>query len=276
MSIPKRHFYHKQHYDLDFINKKMILKPDFHQKLLTKSLWNKFGFKKVTGSLVGDVLEVDDFKSQFGAFVKIAWCGIPVLDRKYVDAGIAIEPMVINALEEVTKKSIQTFNPAEYEFDYFKDKDEIIGGIPDGFINQDQIILEIKTTGEKNYQNWNLYGIPAGYLKQAQIYTYLMGVKEYWIVATFLKEQDYLDPQNYPIRQRILKNYRFQINLAQVQDDIDKIKQWYLEFTQSGISPQWNDHKDQDLIEWLKCENEQQYLELLEKWKQEGKFVESE
>ena len=44
----------------------------------------------------------------------------------------------------------------------------------------------------------------------------------------------------------------------------------------SGISPQWNDHKDQDLIEWLKCENEQQYLELLEKWKQAGKFVESE
>ena len=274
MKVPKRHFYNNQDYYLDYQNQVMVLKPEFHDKLLKKTLWNKFGFKKVGGSLVGEVLEVDDFKSQFGAFSKIAWCGLPVLDEKYIRAGVAIEPLVIQVLKNVSKKEIQTFDPKAYDFDYFKDKDDIIGGIPDGFMVADQIILEIKTTGEKNYTNWALYGIPVGYLKQAQIYTYLMGVHDYWIVATFLKEEDYLDPQNYPIKQRRLKNYRFKLNYDQVLDDIKKIKTWYQHYTTSGISPRWNDAKDHDLLEYLKCENEMQYLELMQRWKEEGKYVE--
>ena len=40
-----------------------------------------------------------------------------------------------------------------YDFDYFKDQDDIVGGIPDGFIERDKIIIEIKTTNEKNYDN---------------------------------------------------------------------------------------------------------------------------
>lgn len=274
MNIPKRHFYNKREYKLDFENKVMILNEEFHKKLLNKKLWNKFGFKKIGGSSVGDVLEVDDFKSQFGAFARISWCGLPILDSKYVDAGVAIEPKVIDVLKEVTKEEIQTFNPYDYNFDYFSEKDEIIGGIPDGFMKNKEIILEIKTTGEKNYSNWNEYGVPMSYLKQAQIYTYLMGVEEYWIVATFLKDEDYLNPNEYPIKKRKLKNFRFKINKAQVQDDIKKIKHWYEKHTLSGTSPIWDELKDSDLIDYLKCENEQEYIDLLSKWKKEGKFVE--
>lgn len=272
--IPKRHFYNNKNYKLDFENQVMILEKEFHDKLLNKKLWNQYGFKKIGGSSVGDVLEVDDFKSSFAAFARIAWCGLPVLDTKYIDAGIAIEIKVINALREVINKEIQTFNPKEYNYDYFSDKDEIIGGIPDGFIVDDKIILEIKTTGEKNYEKWSQYGVPAGYLKQAQIYSYLMGVEEYWIVATFLKDEDYKNPDEYPIKMRRLKNYRFKLNENQVIDDINKIKEWYINHTTSGISPKWDLKKDNDLIEYLKCENQEEYEQLLEKWKQEGKYVE--
>lgn len=272
-NIPKRHFYNNKEYRLDFKNKKMILSPEFHKMLLDKKLWGKFGFKKIGGSSVGEVLEVDSFKSQFSAFCRIVWCGLPILDRKYVDAGIAIEPKVINALEKVLKTKITTYQPEEYEFDYFSDKDEIIGGIPDGFIEESKIIIEIKTTGEKNYNNWNQFGVPNGYLKQAQIYSYLMGVDKFWIVATFLKEEDYLDPDNYPIEKRKLKNYKYAINREQVLDDIKKMKDWYYQYTKSGISPQWDEIKDEDLLLYLKCENQEQYIELLEKWKNEGKFI---
>ncbi len=272
-NIPKRHFYNNKDYKLDFENKKLILNKEFHEKLLKKTLWGKFGFKKIGGSSVGDVLEVDDFKSQFAAFCRMAWCGLPVLDRKYVDAGIAIEPMVISALESVLKTSVTTYQPEKYDYDFFKDKDDIIGGIPDGFIERDKIIIEIKTTGEKNYGKWEENNIPVGYLKQAQIYSWLMGVDKFWIVATFLKDEDYLNPSDYPIRKRKLKNYKFLVNKEQVYDDIKKIKEWYYEHTESGISPKWNDSKDADLIEYLKCEDEQQYIELLERWKKDGKFV---
>lgn len=272
-NIPKRHFYNKKDYQLDFNNKKLILSPELHKKLLKNELWGKFGFKKIGGSSVGDVLEVDDFKSQFLAFCRISWCSLPILDRKYVDAGIHIEPKVIAALEEVLNTKITIFPPEKYNFDYFSNKDDIIGGIPDGYIEEKKIILEIKTTGEKNYNNWETYGIPLGYLKQAQIYCYLMGVEKFWIVATFLKEEDYLDPANYPIQNRRLKNYKFLINKEQVQDDIKRIKDWYIHHTVIGVSPQWNDVKDKDLIDYLKCENEKEYIELLIKWKEEGKFV---
>ena len=274
-NIPKRHFYNNKDYKLDFNNKQLILNPELHEKLLNKKLWGKFGFKKIGGSSVGEVLEVDSYKSQFSAFCRIAWCGLPVLDKKYVNAGVAIEPKVISALEQVLKTKIKTFPPEQYDFDYFSDKDEIIGGIPDGFIENQKIIIEIKTTGEKNYENWNSFGIPNGYLKQAQIYSYLMGVDKFWIVATFLKDEDYTNPENYPIKERRLKNYKYEINKEQVMDDIEKMKKWYIEHTNSGISPKWDDVKDKDLLDYLKCSNEQEYIELLEKWKEEGKFVDN-
>ena len=61
--------------------------------------------------------------------------------------------MVIKAIEEKLNVKVETYPPEKYNYDYFSDKDEIIGGIPDGFIESQQIILEIKTTGEKNYMN---------------------------------------------------------------------------------------------------------------------------
>ncbi len=272
MKLSKRHFYNGVDYKLDEINKNVVLEPGFHQKLLAKKLWNKFGFKKIGGSSVGDVLETDDFKSQFAAFARMAWIGLPILDRKYVDAGIDIEPMVVDAIEKKLNLKVQTYDPVEYNFDYFADKDDVIGGLPDGFIEDKKIIIEIKTTGEKNYDNWNKYGVPIAYLKQAQLYSYLMGVEDFWIVATFLKETDYADAKSFPINQRQIKNYKYKINKAQIMDDITTIKSWYKEYTTSGISPQYDVVKDADLIEYLRCRNVTEYKTLLDKWSLEGKL----
>lgn len=271
-SISKRHFFNKKEYVLDLEKKVLILDKDFHQKLLNKSLWNKFGFKKIGGSSVGDVLETDGFKSQFVAFANMSWLGVPILDRKYVDAGIAIEPLVIDALNQVLKTKIETYDPYQYEFDFFKDKDDVIGGIPDGYYKEKNIIIEIKTTGKKNYESWNTFGIPLSYLKQAQLYCYLMGSKTYWIVATFLEEEDYLDPKNYPIKKRKIKNYKFDVDQHQAQDDVNKIKEWYSFYTRDGVSPQFDEKKDKDLIDYLLCENKDQYRTLLDRWKKEGKL----
>lgn len=272
MKLGKRHFYNGIDYKLDEVNKNVVLMSDFHNKLLNKNLWNKFGFKKIGGSSVGDVLETDDFKSQFAAFARMSWIGLPILDRKYVDAGIDIEPKVVEAIEDKLNLKVETFDPAKYNFDYFADKDDVIGGLPDGFIRDKKIIIEIKTTGEKNYDNWNKYGVPISYLKQSQLYSYLMGVEDFWIVATFLKEEDYADPKNFPIKERKIKNYKYKINKAQIIDDISLIKSWYMKYTKSGISPEYNSVKDADLIEYLRCKNESEYKELLDKWNLEGKL----
>ncbi len=272
MNEIKRHFYNGVEYEVDEVNKVVKLKPEFYEKLKDKKLWGRFGFKKIGGSSIGDVLKVDQYKSEFAAFARMAWIGLPILDRKYVDAGIAIEPKVIAAIEEQTGKKVTTYDPKKYNFDYFADKDEAVGGLPDGFIEEDKIVLEIKTTGAKNLEKWNRWGVPRGYVEQAQLYAYLMGVDKFSIVATFLEEEDYEKPEKYPIHKRKMKNWTFEVDKLSAQDSISKVKSWRNKMIETGVSPQWDPKIDNELIQWLKCSSPEEWEELKQKWIDEGKI----
>ncbi|CRH24684.1 Uncharacterised protein [Chlamydia trachomatis] len=56
------------------------------------------------------------------------------------------------------------------------------------------------------------------------MYAYLKKVDRFAIVATFLKEQDYIDPKNFPIEKRKIQTYAFNVNKEEVEDDIVQIK----------------------------------------------------
>lgn len=272
MAIIKRKYYNNVHYVLDKQTQTLRLTEEFHQTLLQKKLPFNRGFKKVGGSSLGDVLLTDSFKSQFAAFCNISNLGLPILDEKYIKAGVAIESKVIDVIRETSKKEVETFPPEKYNYDYFAGKDDVIGGIPDGFIPEMNLVLEIKTTGEKNWDKWQKDGPPLNYRKQAAQYAFLMGSKKYSIVATFLKEEDYENPENYPIRERKMKNWLFELNENEIKDDIAKIKKLYEEWTTSGVSPKYNPVIDSDLIKWLECENEQQWENLKNEWIRIGKY----
>lgn len=262
-----RKFYHKKDYFIDYENQVLILEPSFHQKLLNKKFGFNTGFKKVGGTLIGEVLGIDNFSSPFRAFVKISKLDMPILDTKYIDAGVAIEPLVIKAISEKLNVKIETFPPEKFNYDYFKE-DPIIGGIPDGFIQKTNTIIEIKTTGIKNFIKWGNKGenLPQKYIKQAQLYSFLKKAKKYAIVATFLEESDYENPSEFPIKNRHIKAYSFDVNENQVLDDIEKIKKWYNYYTKLGTSPKFNPVTDAQILEYLSCENEEQWKILWEKW----------
>lgn len=262
-----RKFYNNVDYCIDWENKVVKLHPDFHQKLLNKEFAFRTGFKKIGGSTIGEVLGLDDYSTPFRAFIKISKLDMPILDTKYVDAGQAIEPLVIEAIKIKTGFQIEVFPAAQYNYDYFKE-DPIIGGIPDGYIAETNTIIEIKTTGEKNMDKWGPKGenLPLKYLKQAQLYSYLKKANKFAIVATFLKEEDYINPSNYPIRQRKIQSYSYNVDTNQVEDDIIKIKQWYHKHTQSGISPEFDRKLDGEILEYLACENQEQWKLLYERW----------
>ncbi len=271
-NIVKRHFYNGTHYIINEENRTVEILPEFYEKLKLKKLWNRFGFKKIGGSSIGDVLLVDQFKSQFLAFCRLMWISIPILDRKYVDAGIAIEPKVIDVIKKMSGKNVQTFNPLKYNFDFFKNKDDVVGGLPDGFIEEDNLLIEIKTTGIKNLEKWETWGIPKAYHKQSQLYSYLMGADKYAIVATFLHEEDYDNPTNFPINKRVVKSWKFDLEVEKTKDDIERVKEWYKKFTNQRISPQYDVKLDSELLEWLKPRNVSEWEELKEKWILEGKI----
>lgn len=273
MANIKRKYFKNVHYTIDTETSTLKLLPEFHAVLLEKKLPFKRGFKKVGGSMLGDFLLTDKYKSQFAAFCNISNIGLPVLDEKYIKAGIAIEPLVINAIRESTNKEVQTFAPEKYNYDYFADKDPILGGVPDGFMPENNTIIEVKTTGEKNLESWKKSNPPINYLKQAAQYAYLMGADKYAIVATFLKDEDYKNPEDFPIKKRIIKNWIFDVNKRDVEDDIQKIKALYKEWTTSGVSPRFDNKIDNDLLLWLNCENEEQWELLKQNWILAKKYI---
>lgn len=266
-----RKYYNGVHYNVDEINQTVSLSFNFHKELLSFSKWK--GYKKLGGSSIPDVLQTDNFKTQFNAFCHISRIKMPILKRKYVNAGTIIEPMVFDALRSMHPDvEIENYRAEDYEYDFFKGKDDILGGVPDGYIPSKKTVLEIKTSGEKKMSEWEKE-VPPAYRKQAQLYASLMNVDKYAIVVTFLRDEegDYDNPENYPIKKRNIRIYFFKVNPEEAKDDIQKIKEWYKEYTKKGISPKYNLTVDGDLVDYLKCKNEYEWQKLLNKWKLLGK-----
>lgn len=270
--MAKRYFFNNKDYFIDKEKGVLTLSKELHQNLLNNQqkigITNK-GFKKIGGSSIGDVLEVDQFKSQFKAFVNLFYMSMPILDDKYINAGIHVEPLLIKYLENRLNIEIETFDPKDYDYDYFKDLDPIIGGIPDGYIANANIILEIKTSGIKNLDNWQKYGVPKGYLKQAQLYAYLKNAARYSIVACFLNDEDYTNLENFDIQSAKKHRWTYDLYKEEAEDDIQKIKDWYIKHTQSGISPQFDLKKDAELLEYLECETPEESEAFLNKKRHE-------
>ncbi|AXE60722.1 hypothetical protein DA803_01300 [[Mycoplasma] phocae] len=270
--IPKRSYYNGKEYQLDFENQVFRVNPDFLKKLQSHKPGTFGGFRKMTGSALGDIMLLTNFNSQFVAYARLCGFGMPILDDKYVRAGVILEPKILEKIEQSIGDKILRYPAEKYNYDYFKEN-QLFGGLPDGFWEKKRIIFEIKTANEKKFDQWNQYGVNVGYIKQAQLYAYLMGVKTFSIVACFLKEEDYIDPNSVDINKRIIKNWNMFVNEAQVKDDIETCTKWFNEYTASGISPKWNESIDQDLIKFLNCENFEQWENLYLKWVEEGKAV---
>ena len=134
----------------DKINKKIILDSKFHNKLLLNKR-KPFGYKKITGTALGDILMVDSFKSEFAAYARLCGLQMPILDPKYINAGVILEPKILEKVEQSLGEKLKRFNAQEYQYDYFKEN-EIFGGLPDGYAESRKKIIEIKTTNEKNYE----------------------------------------------------------------------------------------------------------------------------
>ncbi|PAF55470.1 MAGa7180 family putative nuclease [Mycoplasmopsis agassizii] len=270
--MAKRKYYNNRDYFLDRQNQVVRLSSDLHDKLLNKKLYGNRGFKKVTGSRAGNVLNVGGFASQFAAFCDISQIGLPMLDSKYVNAGTIIEPKVTDYLRTMLPdQEIETYDPMKYNFDYFADKDDVIGGIPDGYIKDQNVIIEIKTTGAKNIEKWKKGEVPESYIRQAQLYSYLMKADMFWIVSTFLNEDDYLYPEKFDINQHKSLIHKYKVNHQAVANDVLLIKEWYKKYTLSGVSPKFDLFKDKDLIDFLECSNEEEYEQLIRRWKSSGK-----
>ncbi|WP_027120609.1 MAGa7180 family putative nuclease [Mycoplasmopsis lipofaciens] len=271
--MPKRYF-NEQDYILD--EKKQILKlrPEFHNFLLN-NIKNKKGFKKFGGSSIGNILCADEkYKSEFAAFCFMSRLNLPPLQMKYINAGVAIEPKTFEVMKKALPNlDIQHIEAKDVNYDYFP-KLEILGGVPDGLIPSKKMVLEMKAVGAKKQEEWEKdknSGIPNDYKKQAQLYAYLLNYDYYSIVATYLHEEDYKEPQKVNLNERNIGQYVFKVDREKAKDDANKVIAFWKKYSQDGISPKYSLPEDADLVAFLRCKNIDEWKQLFEEWKSIGK-----
>lgn len=159
--------------------------------------------KKITGTRLGAIVGLNHWKSPFAA-----WCEVcrvaeePFEGNKYTEAGIAIEPKLIEWCKENISPYIVTpeewFKTKQKLYDHFPNE-PIFGGMWDALILDGPLgkgkpigLVEAKTSSRP--QDW-VDGVPDSYAAQGLMYAALMGVNRVFFPVALLGDSDYENPE---------------------------------------------------------------------------------
>ena len=247
---------------------------------------NKFKFKKITGSRIGNILGCNEFSTEVKTWTIMVGIYQEKMDETLAYVGNTIEPKLRIYAEKLFNTKYQCYDPFKIKWDLFQDN-KIFGGIPDGeplneFNEVDyngKRMLEIKTTSidsfeytkvdnalvmkkdkngypivkkqngklEKWFDENNKIVLPKEYQLQLGLYLYLRNTNKGVFVIGFLDKEDYVYPEKYDINTATIKVVDFNIDLNEFEKVIKLCKSWYENFIEKGISPKI---KDKD-IKWL-------------------------
>jgi hypothetical protein len=217
--------------------------------------------KKITGTRFASILGLDIWNTDFKT-----WCAItktyeePFIDNKYTIAGKVIEPKIIDYLNKVYFFGNLKSPTDIYGKDYFKKtwgnffQDDVFGGMWDAlYYENDKVksVIEIKTT--KRAEDWE-YGAPDHYALQAALYAYLLGVEEVTMVGSFLEEKDYESPELFvpTIENTIIDEFNIYERFPHFQKHIERALDWWNKYVVTGISPDFDEKKDADILKVLR------------------------
>ena len=212
--------------------------------------------KKITGTRLAAIMGLNPYNTPFKA-----WCEItrlyeePFEDNKYTLAGKVIEPLIIDYLNKTYFLDLKT--PADrFGEDYFSTmwgdffpETDVFGGMWDA-IDKDTVV-EIKTAS--NAKNWS-EDIPIHYKLQVALYAYLLKVDNVMLVVSFLNDVDYNIPENFKPSVENTKVYTFKMSEEFPTFEKDYIAPallFYSNLVMEGISPEYDEEKDKDIIDAL-------------------------
>lgn len=220
--------------------------------------------KKMTGTRLGAVLGVSPWSTPFKV-----WCEMtktheePFEDSIYTIAGKTIEPKQA----EYVKKAYflpNLITPTDvYGEDYFKKtygdffkEEKIFGGMWDYLVMNDKntkpvIVIECKTT--KRVEDWK-DDIPEYYALQGAGYAYKLKVDEVYMVVSFLKETDYAHPEKFKcsVKNTKIINFKVSERYPDMKDKMKKAEKWYRDYVLTGISPEYDEVRDADILKVLR------------------------
>ena len=220
-------------------------------------------FKKLTGTRFASVLGLNHWSTPFQV-----WCQCtrtyepPFEDTKYTVAGKAIEPKQIAYMREaygmddlLDPTDVFGADPFKTTYGNFFDH-PVLGGMwdaitkdADGHVTS---VLEFKTT--KRAEDW-ADDVPEYYALQAALYAWLLGCDDVIMVATFLEDSDYDNPDSFVVSADNTMTYEFAISERYPHFERDYIRpalEWWDECVITGDSPVYDERADAEYLKALR------------------------
>lgn len=219
--------------------------------------------KKITGTRFATILGLNPWSTAFEM-----WCAItktyekPFEDTIYTIAGKTIEPKqaaymkksyAMDILSPTDMWGADYFNKTWGDF--FPDSPHL-GGMWDYLLKNDEdqhieAVLEMKTT--KRAEDWE-NDVPEYYALQAALYAYLLGVDDVIMVASFLEEKDYEDPNKFKpsAANTITIEFKVSERYPDFAEKVAQVEQWWADYVETGISPVYDEKKDAEILAALR------------------------
>lgn len=218
--------------------------------------------KKMTATRFATVLGLNAWKTPFSAFCEMTRTyEEPFEDSIYTIAGKVIEPKICDYLRDRyfmdIKSPTDVYGPDYFKKtwgDFFPDV-EALGGMWD-FLGDD-FVVEVKTT--KRVEDWR--GIdgevepPIYYKLQASLYAYLLGFDTVVMTCSFLQDKDYANPDNFvpTVDNTVVIEFKLSEAFPTFKETyIDPAMKFWRDHVLTGISPDFDEKKDADILKVLR------------------------
>lgn len=232
--------------------------------------------KKISGTHFATVLKADPWKTPFEAWCKCTRTYEKPFDGNiYTNAGEIIEPKVFDFLRKAYGFGDRLVTPPDmYGSDYFRKTrgdffpdSKVFSGMWDALIvdenRKPEYVVEVKTVKVDGRsggleERWKNGEAPHYQAIQASLYAYLLGIDKVLMVSVSLKESegDYEHPE---LVVPSYENDNVYIDLFNVSERyphfdlyIEQAKAWWNTFVLQGISPDYDEKKDAEILKALK------------------------
>lgn len=218
--------------------------------------------KKLTATRFATIMGLNAWSTPFSA-----WCEMtrtyeePFEDSVYTIAGKVIEPKICDYLRDRyfmnIKSPTDVYGPDYFKKtwgDFFHDV-EALGGMWD-FLGDD-FVVEVKTT--KRVEDWR--GVdgevepPIYYKLQACLYAYLLGFDNVVMSCSFLTDKDYEDPEAFEptVDNTVVIEFKLSEAFPTFKESyIDPALKFWRDHVLTGISPEFDEKKDADILKVLR------------------------
>lgn len=218
--------------------------------------------KKITGTRFATILGLNPWSTEFEMFCAITKTyEVPFEDTIYTIAGKTIEPKQAAYMKK--SYGMDLISPEDkYGKDYFKKtwgdffpESQHLGGMWDYLgKNEDgkvDTVLEMKTT--KRAEDWQ-EDVPEYYALQAALYAYLLGIDRVVMVASFLGEKDYENPEKFipSVKNTITVEFSLSERYPDFANKVAQVEKWWTDYVETGISPAFDEKKDAEILKALR------------------------